>query len=116
MTDPRDVLGKNIKNYRKLRGFSQETLAEKAGTSTTHIGMIEIGRKFPSAQMLMHIADALGVDTTELFTARAVAVFPVGNISVERLYREIADDFRAFEQTVTAKINALRDCDEMTDC
>jgi transcriptional regulator with XRE-family HTH domain len=40
MTDIRELLAKNIKEYRKLRGFSQENLAEKAGTSTTHIGMI----------------------------------------------------------------------------
>jgi DNA-binding XRE family transcriptional regulator len=47
MTDLRLLLAKNIKKYRKIREYSQEVLAEKAGTSTTHIGMIETGKKFP---------------------------------------------------------------------
>jgi transcriptional regulator with XRE-family HTH domain len=61
MTDLRELLARNIKEYRKIQGFSQETLAERAGTSTTHIGMIEIGKKFPSPQMLSRIAEALGI-------------------------------------------------------
>jgi len=72
MTDIRELLAKNIKKYRKIKGFSQENLAEKAFTSTTHIGMIEIGKKFPSPKMLEQIVEALGVDTPELFTTEAV--------------------------------------------
>ena len=109
MTDLRKLLAQNIKNYRKIRGFSQETLAEKAGTSTTHIGMIETSKKYPSPQMLEKIAGALGIDTPELFTTQTVTFMTDFNKSIERLYQDITVDFRQFEKTVIEKINKLRD-------
>ena len=108
MTDIRELLAQNIKNYRKIRGFSQETLAEKAGTSTTHIGMIETSKKYPSPRMLARIAEALGIDTPELFTTHTVTFIPGYNKSIERLYQEITGDFRQFEKTVSERIKKLR--------
>jgi transcriptional regulator with XRE-family HTH domain len=107
MTDIRELLAKNIKKFRKIRGFSQEILAEKARTSTTHIGMIEIGKKFPSPKMLEQIAEALGVDTPELFTTEAVLFLPSNDKSIELLYQDIVNDFRLFEESVTKRILAL---------
>ena len=108
MTDIREFLAQNIKKYRKIRGFSQEMLAEKAGTSTTHIGMVEIGKKFPSPQMLERIAEALGIDTPELFSTGTVLFIPTHNKSVERLYQDIINDFHQFEKTVIGKIKNLQ--------
>ena len=108
MTDLRELLAQNIKKYRKIRGFSQENLAEKAGTSTTHIGMVEIGKKFPSVGMMENIAEALGIDTPELFNTGTVVFISQNNKSVERLYKEIIDDFHQFEKTVTEKIKKLQ--------
>jgi transcriptional regulator with XRE-family HTH domain len=107
MTDLRELLANNIKKYRKIRGFSQEMLAEKARTSTTHIGMIEIGKKFPSTRMLEKIALALGIDTPELFTTGTVTFLPGNSKSTEKLYQEIIDDFKQFEKVVTEKIKNL---------
>ena len=107
MTDIRELLAKNIKKFRKIRGFSQENLAENAGTSTTHIGMIEIGKKFPSPKMLERIAEALGIDTPELFSTETVFFIPSQNKSAEKLYQEIINDFRQFEKNVTEKIKSL---------
>ena len=107
MTDLRKVLAQNIKKYRKIRSFSQEILAEKAGTSTTHIGMIEIGKKFPSVHMLEKIAEALDIDTPELFDTGKVVFLTTNNKSIERLYQEIKSDFDKFEKSVTVKIKDL---------
>jgi len=109
MTNLRKLLAQNIKNYRKIRGFSQEMLAEKAGTSTTHIGMIETSKKYPSPQMLEKIAGALGIDTPELFTTHTVTFMTGFNKSIERLYQDITVDFRQFEKTVIEKIDKLRE-------
>ena len=49
-------------------GISQAKLAEKAGTSTHYIGMIEVKKNFPSPEMLERIAVALGIDTVDLFS------------------------------------------------
>jgi len=108
MTDIRELLAQNIKNYRKIRGFSQEVLAEKAGTSTTHIGMIETSKKYPSPQMLAKIAEALGIDTPELFTTQTVTFIPGYNKSIELLYQEITGDFRQFEKNVAERIKKVR--------
>ena len=108
MTDLRVLLAQNIKKYRKIRGFSQEMLAEKAGTSTTHIGMVEIGKKFPSIQMLEKIANALGVDTPELFNTGNVVYMSMNNKSIELLYKEIRNDFHQFEKIVSGRIKELQ--------
>ena len=108
MTDLRELLAQNIKKFRKIRGFSQEILAEKALTSTTHIGMIEIGKKFPSPRMLERIAEALGIDTPELFTTETVIFIPPNNESMKRLYQDIASDFHQFEKTVTGRLKEFQ--------
>jgi len=104
MTDIRELLAKNIKKYRKLRGFSQENLAERAKTSLTHIGMIETAKKFPSVNMLEQIADALGIDTPELFASGKVVFLPYQDKSVERLYHEIMGEFDDFKARVAGKL------------
>ena len=104
MTNLRDLLAQNIKKYRKIRGYSQENLAEKAKTSTTHIGMIEIGKKFPSTKMLENIADALGIDTPELFTTEPVVFMPSYDKSVERLYQDIMVELEIFKKNIAEKI------------
>ncbi|MDR1419888.1 MAG: helix-turn-helix transcriptional regulator [Treponema sp.] len=105
MTDIRELLAANIKNYRRIQGITQEILAERAGTSTTHIGMIEIGKKFPSTAMLTRIAEALGVDTPELFTREKIQMIQAGSISVEKFYQDILKDF---EKIIAARIAALK--------
>lgn len=67
MTRVQKCLAMNIKKYRKKLNFTQEQLAERAKTSTTYIGTIEIGQKFPSPQMIERIAAALDVDSLQLF-------------------------------------------------
>lgn len=68
-------LGIAISTLRKMRGLSQEQLAERANLSRSHISSIEapgIARPF-SLEAFFNIADALGVDPADLITA---SVFP----------------------------------------
>ncbi len=61
-------LGLTISALRKLRGMSQEKLAEKAHMSRSHLSAIEapnIVRPF-SLEILFNIADALGVRAGDL--------------------------------------------------
>ena len=57
----------NLKKIRKERGLSQMKLAERCGTSTSYIGEIEIGAKFPSVAMIERLADALHIPAHVLF-------------------------------------------------
>lgn len=52
-------------------GISQMLLAERVDSSTNYISEIEIGRKFPSVEMIQKIAGALNVDAYRLFKGEA---------------------------------------------
>ena len=67
MTDIKKLLGSNIKYYRVKLGLSQAKLAEMAGMATNYLGLLEIGKKFPSAEMIERIAAALEKDSADLF-------------------------------------------------
>jgi transcriptional regulator with XRE-family HTH domain len=64
----RELLAYNMKENRNKLGLSQARLAERSGLSTQYIAMIELARKFPSPEMLEHIASALEIDPPELFS------------------------------------------------
>ena len=70
MTDLRELLANNIKKRRKLLRISQAVLAEKVETSTDYIGQIEQCKKFPSSEMLQRIAQALEMDSPDLFSTQ----------------------------------------------
>ena len=64
-------LGLTISYFRKLKGMSQEALAERANLSRSHISVIEapgIVRPF-SLEVLFNIADALEMEAEELLLA-----------------------------------------------
>lgn len=60
------TLGKEIKNYRKRAGITQERLAEMVDCSNTHIGQIENAGTKPSLEMIVKIANALNVTLDQL--------------------------------------------------
>jgi transcriptional regulator with XRE-family HTH domain len=63
----REIFVQNMRKYRNHRGISQMTLAEKCGTSTSYIGQIEIGNRFPSLELIEKIAKALDIRPHLLF-------------------------------------------------
>ena len=63
-----DNLGSIIKQQRVIRGLTLQELSAKSGVSTSHLGRIERGERFPSAQILRRIAKPLGFEESELFT------------------------------------------------
>ena len=77
-------LGIAIAALRKMRGLSQEQLAEKANVSRSHISSIEapgIARPF-SLEVFFNIADALEIDPADFISA---SVFP------ERIFNKTKD-------------------------
>jgi transcriptional regulator with XRE-family HTH domain len=55
-----------IKQLRAERGWSQDTLAAKAGLARAYIARLEIGRHDPSLSTLAKLAKALKVTVGEL--------------------------------------------------
>ncbi|MCL2213791.1 MAG: helix-turn-helix transcriptional regulator [Treponema sp.] len=66
-TPLREIFAKNLRENRRKCGFSQEKLAEKAGISTQYLAMMEIARKFPTADVLERIAAVMSINVYELF-------------------------------------------------
>lgn len=60
------ALGKRIKKYRKLAELTQENLADKVRVSTTHIGLVETGKRRVSLKTLQRISVALGIKTRDI--------------------------------------------------
>lgn len=67
MHEIRKRFGNRIKYLRKLKGLTQEQLAEKANLSTIHVNAVEGGRKSTSFESILNIAEALGMHPKELF-------------------------------------------------
>jgi transcriptional regulator with XRE-family HTH domain len=56
------LLGTNVRHYRKLKGMTQEQLAVSAGMERSYVSDLERGTRNPSVAALGRIADALGVE------------------------------------------------------
>ena len=90
----KDVFVQNLRKYRRRRKISQAALADICDTSTSYIGQIEIGNRFPSLDMVDKIAKALqikphllfAIETDELITE----TMPLGK--GERLSDGIKDE------------------------
>jgi len=80
------ILAQNLKKHRKRLGITQPELAESAGLSTNYLGMIEVARNFPTADVLERLAAALGIKSNELFS-----VSDSPEIAMEQLQMAILD-------------------------
>jgi transcriptional regulator with XRE-family HTH domain len=67
----RQVLALNLKKNRQKCKLTQEKLAEKAGISAHYLAMVEVGKKFPTPEMLDKLAEALNIETVQLFDVSA---------------------------------------------
>jgi len=66
--DTDNRLGKIIKQQRLISGLTLRELADSSGVSSSHIGRIERGERYPSAHVLRRIAGHLGFEQSELFS------------------------------------------------
>jgi transcriptional regulator with XRE-family HTH domain len=108
MANIREILAQNLKENRRKLGITQPMLAERAGLSTHYLGMIEIGRNFPTADVLERLAEALGINSHELFS---VAVSP--ERAIEDLQRKVVKNIEqvvteAIEKTLTDKFKGKK--------
>ena len=65
-----DMLGERIALLRRGLGWNQAQLARRLHISTSAVGMYEPGRREPSLEGLVKLADALGVSADYLLTGK----------------------------------------------
>jgi transcriptional regulator with XRE-family HTH domain len=67
--DLKEVMAVNLRRLRHAKGMTQEELAEGAGLSARYVGGIERADVSASVTVLGRIAEALGIEATELVRA-----------------------------------------------
>lgn len=60
------ALGDAVREPRKARNLTQETLADHTGLTTNYVGDVERGERNLSVRALWAFADGLGIPTSEL--------------------------------------------------
>jgi len=63
----------NLKDFRKINKISQSKLAALCGSTQAYIAEIEVGKKFPSPEMIERIASVLDIESYCLFQDKAIA-------------------------------------------
>ena len=80
--DPVDVaVGARIRLLRKMRGMSQQALAEAAGVTFQQIQKYERGANRVSASMLSRIASALQTPVAEMFGESNMRPGPIADVT-----------------------------------
>lgn len=79
------TLGQRLRELREAKDYSLRELAKKLDVSAAFLSDVELGRRFPSSDVLVTMAKILGVTTDEL---RALDARP----PVEDLKRIAASD------------------------
>ncbi|MBV9073305.1 MAG: helix-turn-helix transcriptional regulator [Acidobacteria bacterium] len=67
---PNTVLARRLREMRRRRGWSQETMAEKCGLHRTYVGAIERGERNITLDTLHNLANSLGVSAAELISKK----------------------------------------------
>lgn len=60
------VVGRNVRRYRELKGYSQEELAFQSDLHRTYVSGVERGIRNPTVAILARLAEALGVKPAKL--------------------------------------------------
>lgn len=67
--DIREVLARNLRRYRREKGFSQEELAHRAGIDRTYVSSLERRVYAAGIDVLDRLAVALGIQAADLLMA-----------------------------------------------
>ena len=84
-------IGQRIREYRKLRSFTQEELAEEIGISPTHMSHIETGNTKLSLQVLVDLSQILEVSADSIIQTK----IQLNNATEEIDFSEFADIYKS---------------------
>ncbi len=59
-------LGQKLRTLRQQRGLTLRQLADLLGVHNTHLNKIELGKKRPSSDLILQIADLFNVTADQL--------------------------------------------------
>lgn len=76
MSEDRKRFGQRIRTAREAAHLSRETVAEKAKTGVNYLGQIERGEKWPTLEVIVAIANAIGVSPSTFLELQPVPTEP----------------------------------------
>jgi transcriptional regulator with XRE-family HTH domain len=110
----KQVFIKNLREFRKKEGLSQMKLAEYCDTATSYIGDIEIGRRFPSMELIEKIADILRIEPYRFFinqndvNADTENIFPLlPNSMKKQITTQIKTQINRSTSEILSEINEI---------
>lgn len=110
-----NYVGKRIKRFRTVRGWSQEKLALQAEINTAFLGHLERGLKVPTVTTLKKITDALGITLSEFFDDNLTSQTS-GDSEKQEIIDTIVLTVRDLSVTELTHIaNALHEISELCD-
>ena len=95
-----ESIGKRIKKFRMEKNLSQEKLAEMITVYPYHISQIENGRRIPSVETLILIANALDVTVDDILADTLTRLD--SSVDIETL--KVVTDCNEKEQKMLIKI------------
>ena len=109
-----ELLGKHVREQRKLKKYTLEQLAEMLDVSTTFIGQIERAKGIPSLETLVKIANVLETSVDSLLFGDLNT--KSGNNHFVKKVAEMTETFNAKEKELLLKnieiINEYRNNDK----
>jgi len=89
MTTASNEIGKTLKQWRLMMPLTLRELAARSGVSSSHLGRVERGERFPSGHILRKIAEPLGLDASLLMTMAGYLPDSSETGEEPRLYRQL---------------------------
>lgn len=100
-------VGERIRYHRNKHGWSQTTLAEKAGMSTNHIGQIERGEKNPTLTTLEKITSAFDISLSQFLENISPVDNPHENKELNEAYQLLLSLSKDEQKLVCEIINTV---------
>jgi transcriptional regulator with XRE-family HTH domain len=77
MTRFQETFIRNLRSFRKEKGFSQLKFSEIINISPNYLNAVENGKNFPSPEVVQTIADALEILPYQLFLEYSIDATPI---------------------------------------
>jgi transcriptional regulator with XRE-family HTH domain len=67
----KNIIAQRIRAFRKLKGYTQNELADLLGVSIAILGAVERGTRKADNKIINKISEVLGIEAEELISANA---------------------------------------------
>lgn len=103
----RKAFGARLKALRKQKGWAQKELAALVEIRFQQLNKYESGLNIPPAEMLIKLADALGVSVDFLLTGNPVEDSPLANSRLFKRFQAVETMATDDQETVIRVIDAM---------